>query len=237
MMQLRRSAERGRFGLDWLQSAHTFSFGSYFDPNHMGFRSLRVINEDTVQPGGGFPPHGHRDMEIISYVTAGALEHEDSMRHGSVVHAGDVQYMRAGKGVRHSEYNASDDEVLKFLQIWIVPNRRGAEPAYDQRTLQDGERNNRFCLIASGDPQDGGIVIQQDARLLTSKLEAGSTLSYDLGPQRGAWVQLVQGNIELNGAKLTSGDGVALEAVEQMSFKANEASEVLLFDLGWWPER
>lgn len=231
MLEVRKNHERGQFELDWLKSSHTFSFGSYYDPRYMGFRSLRVINEDTVQPGGGFPTHSHRDMEIISYVTAGALEHKDSMRNGSTVKPGEIQYMRAGTGVMHSEYNASD-EVLKFLQIWVQPKRRGGAPAYDQRTIDEAARHNQWYLLASGDEQEGKVVLQQDARLYTATLEAGATLDYDLAPDRGAWVQVVRGVVEVNGTRLEAGDGAALEDEPVVHVVGGAAAELLLFDLG-----
>lgn len=231
MLEVRKSSERGRFELEWLKSSHTFSFGSYYDPRYMGFRSLRVINEDTVQPGGGFPPHSHRDMEIISYVTAGALEHKDSMQNGSTVKPGEIQYMRAGTGVMHSEYNSSDEE-LKFLQIWVQPNRRGAAPAYDQRTIDETLRRNQWYLLASGDEGEGGVVLQQDARLYTATLEAGRALSYPLGAGRGAWIQVVRGAVQVNGTPLEAGDGAALEEEPAVDVVAKAGSELLLFDLG-----
>jgi len=231
MLEVRKSQERGRFELDWLKSSHTFSFGSYYDPRFMGYRSLRVINQDAVQPGGGFPPHSHRDMEIISYVTAGALQHKDSMGTGSVVKPGEIQYMRAGTGVTHSEYNASG-EALEFLQIWLLPNRRGGAPAYDQRSIDEAECNNQLCLLASGDERDGGLVLQQDARLYTAKLEPGATLSHELGDDRGAWVQVVRGAVEVNGVRLDAGDGAAVEEVAAVDIVGKAPSEFLLFDLG-----
>lgn len=231
MLEVRKSQERGQFELDWLKSSHTFSFGSYYDPRFMGYRSLRVINQDAVQPGGGFPPHSHRDMEIISYVTAGALQHKDSMQNGSVVKPGEIQYMRAGTGVTHSEYNASR-EALEFLQIWLVPNRRGSAPAYDQRTIDEAGRNNKLYLLASGDERDGALVLQQDARLYTAKLEPGAALSHPLGDDRGAWVQVVRGAVEVNGVRLDAGDGAAVEEVAAVDIVGKVASEFLLFDLG-----
>lgn len=232
MLEIRRGHERGRFELDWLDSKHSFSFGSYYDPRHMGFRSLRVINEDSVAPSGGFPPHGHRDMEILSYVVAGALEHRDSMRNGSVVPAGELQYMRAGTGVMHSEYNVSNSDALKFLQIWIVPNRRGSAPAYDQRKIDEAKRHNRLLLLASGDARDDAVHVQQDVRLYTAKLEPNATLSYELEPGRGAWVQVVSGELEANAERLSAGDGAAIEDVQKLSFRGTSGVEFLLFDLG-----
>ncbi|HEU5077159.1 MAG TPA: pirin family protein [Polyangiaceae bacterium] len=231
MLEVRKSKERGRFELDWLKSSHTFSFGSYYDPRYMGFRSLRVINEDAVQPGGGFPPHSHRDMEIISYVTAGELAHEDSMQNGSIVKPGEIQYMRAGSGVRHSEHNASG-EVLKFLQIWVQPNRLGSAPAYDQRAIDETQRQNRLYLLASGDERDGRVVLQQDARLYTALLDPGAAVSYELGAGRGAWVQVVRGALEVNGKELEAGDGAAIEDEPSLHIVGKAPSELLLFDLG-----
>lgn len=232
MLEIRRSQERGRFELDWLKSSHSFSFGSYYDPRHMGYRSLRVINDDRVAPGGGFPPHGHRDMEILSYVTAGALEHKDSMKNGSIVPSGEIQYMRAGTGVMHSEYNVSDSDTLEFLQIWIVPNRRGGAPAYGQRKIDEAKRHNRLLLLACGEEEGDALMIQQDARLYTARLEPEATLSYELGSGRGAWVQVVSGELEVNGEGLSAGDGAAIEQVPDVSFRGRVAAEFLLFDLG-----
>lgn len=231
MLEVRKSNERGRFELDWLKSSHTFSFGSYYDPRYMGFRSLRVINEDAVQPGGGFPPHSHRDMEIISYVMAGELAHEDSMQNGSIVKPGEIQYMRAGTGVRHSEHNASG-EVLEFLQIWVQPNRLGSAPAYDQRAIDETQRHNQLCLLASGDERDGRVVLQQDVRLYTARLDPGAAISYELGAERGAWVQVVRGALDVNGTELEAGDGAALEDEPSLHIVGKETSELLLFDLG-----
>ena len=232
MFEVLRSEERGRADWEWLHSAHSFSFGSYFNPKRMGFRSLRVINEDTVAPGAGFPTHGHRDMEILSYVLSGELEHKDSMNNGALVRPGEIQYMRAGTGVRHSEYNASQEHPLRFLQIWIIPNRQGGAPAYDQRTIDEGQRRNRFSLLASGDPQSGAIAIQQDARVLTARFDTGTELSYPLAPGRGAWVQVIQGQLLLNEVALADGDGMQLEQLDELRFQARTPSEVLLFDLG-----
>lgn len=232
MLQVRNSESRGKFALDWLKSAHTFSFGSYFDPEHMGFRSLRVINQDTVQPGAGFPPHGHRDMEILSLVTSGALEHRDSMQHGSIIRAGELQYMSAGRGVVHSEYNASDDEVVEFLQIWISPKQRGGTPKYDQRAWADLERTNRFRTLASGENEDGAVLIQQDARLSIAKLTSGARVDYELLPGRGAWLQVLSGNVTCNETALASGDGAAVEHEPKLVLSSNGEAELLLFDLG-----
>jgi len=234
MYGIRRSEERGRAEWGWLDSRHTFSFADYFDPEHMGFGALRVINEDRVAPGAGFPRHPHRDMEIISYVLDGALEHEDSMGHGSVIVPGEIQYMSAGTGVLHSEYNASDSDPLHFLQIWIIPNRRGGEPGYGQKRIDEAARQNAWLTLASPDGRDDSIALKQDARLLSSKLGSGADLGYDPAAGRGLWLHVARGEIDARTSggseRLAAGDGLAV-VDERLTLSAPEHAELLLFDL------
>ncbi len=232
----RPSAARGRENLDWLDSRHSFSFGHYYDPKHMGFRSLRVINDDTVAPGGGFPTHGHRDMEIISYVVEGGLAHRDSTGGDGVVKRGDVQAMSAGTGVRHSEFNDSTEEPVHFLQIWIIPERQGLPAAYRQTHVSDDEKRNKLHLIVAPEAQDakdknGALGINQDARIYASLLDAGKSVTHQLEKGRGAWVQVVNGSIDVNGTTLTSGDGIAIEDIDSVAIVGLKPSEFLLFDL------
>ena len=231
MISVRKAAERGHFNFSWLDTYHTFSFDQYYDPRFMGFRSLRVINEDRVQPGHGFPTHAHRDMEIITYVLAGGLAHKDSMGNGSVIRPGDVQRMSAGTGVRHSEANPSTSDPVHLLQIWIMPNRLGSAPGYEQKFFADEEKRGRLRLIASPDGRDGSVTVQQDARLHAALLEPGQEVVYELRAERHAWVQVARGTIELNGQELEQGDGAAVSAEERLTFVAREPAEVLLFDL------
>lgn len=231
MMRLRRAAERGHADHGWLRSAHTFSFAGYHDPAHMGFRALRVINEDRVDPGRGFPTHGHRDMEIVSVVLEGALEHEDSMGHGSVLRPGEVQRMTAGTGVYHSEYNASSSEDLHFLQIWILPARRGLPPGYEQRRFDEAERRGRLRLLVSPDGEDGSLTVHQDARLYGALLATGEEVTHALAAGRGAWVQVARGVIELRGQRMEAGDGAAIEGEDALTLRGVEPAELLLFDL------
>jgi redox-sensitive bicupin YhaK (pirin superfamily) len=227
----RPSESRGRETLGWLDSRHSFSFGHYYDPKHMGFRSLRVINDDTVAPGGGFPAHGHRDMEIVSYIVQGGLAHRDSTGGEGVLKRGDVQAMSAGTGVRHSEFNASDDEVVRFLQIWIIPEHQGLPAAYRQTHVSDDDKRNRLRLIVAPEASDGALRINQDAHVYASLLEAGQSVAHRIETGRGAWVQVVDGEIDVNGTRLQTGDGVALEDVDRLDIVARENSEFLLFDL------
>lgn len=231
MMRLRRAAERGHADHGWLRSAHTFSFAGYHDPAHMGFRALRVINEDRVDPGRGFPTHGHRDMEIVSVVLEGALEHEDSMGHGSVLRPGEVQRMTAGTGVYHSEYNASSSEDLHFLQIWILPAQRGLPSGYEQRRFDEAERRGRLRLLVSPDGEDGSLTVHQDARLYGALLATGEEVTHALGAGRGAWVQVARGVIELCGQRMEAGDGAAIEGEDALTLRGVEPAEILLFDL------
>jgi quercetin 2,3-dioxygenase len=228
----RPSNARGREYLDWLDSRHSFSFGRYYDPKHMGFRSLRVINDDTVAAGGGFPTHGHRDMEIISYVVQGGLAHRDSTGGEGVLKRGDVQAMSAGTGVRHSEFNASNEQPVHFLQIWIIPERQGLPAAYRQAHVADDEKRNNLRLIVAPGGKDGTLDLNQDARIYASLLDPGKSLSHKLEAGRGAWVQVVDGAIDVNGTTLQSGDGLAIEDVEDIAIVGVKLSEFLLFDLG-----
>ncbi len=228
---VRRSEDRGQTNFGWLQSRHSFSFGDYYDPRHMGFGPLRVINEDRVAPGGGFPTHAHRDMEIVSYVLEGGLEHKDSLGTGSVIRPGDVQRMSAGTGVRHSEYNASGTEPVHFLQIWIVPEREGLKPSYEQKAFEAAEKRGKLRLIGSRDGREGSVAIHQDAKLYATLLEAGEAVSHTLEAERGAWVQVAKGSIAVNGQRLKAGDGMAVEGAGDLRLEAETNAEALLFDL------
>jgi len=232
MITVRHAAERGTANLGWLDSRHTFSFGQYYDPNHMGFGPLRVINEDRVRPGAGFETHGHRDMEIISYVLEGALEHKDSIGNGSVIRPGDMQVMSAGTGIRHSEFNPSKSEPVHFLQIWVLPDRQGLAPRYDQKTFPETEKRGRLRLIGSPDGRDGSIVIHQDTDIYDALLSSGDAVTNNLKPGHKSWVQVVRGAVEVNGKAADAGDGVAVEdeAVVTVMSLADD-SEVLVFDL------
>lgn len=232
MITRRPASERGRADLGWLESRHTFSFGDYYDADHMGFRTLRVINEDRVEPGKGFGTHSHRDMEIISYVLDGVLEHRDSMGNGSVIRPGEVQRMSAGTGVRHSEMNPSPDELVHFLQIWILPERSGIEPSYEQRAFPEAERRGHLRLVAARDGRDGAVTIHQDAELLIGVLESGESLVHAIAPGRHAWVQVARGAVDLNGMVLDAGDGAAASGERKLAFRGSApGSEVLVFDL------
>jgi redox-sensitive bicupin YhaK (pirin superfamily) len=232
MIHLRRASERGRSEFGWLDSRHTFSFGDYQDRAYMGFRSLRVINDDRVAPGGGFPRHPHRDMEIISYVLEGALAHEDSTGGGSVIRAGDLQRMSAGRGIVHSEFNHSKKEPVHFLQIWIMPRERGIAPGYEQRTIAPAEKRGRLRLVATPGGGDGALDVRQDARLYIAALEAGERVEHSLARGRGAWVHVARGAVTVNGQRLEDGDGAAIEDEARIEIAAAEkGGEALLFDL------
>jgi redox-sensitive bicupin YhaK (pirin superfamily) len=232
MIAVRHAAERGTANLGWLDSRHTFSFGHYFDPDHMGFGALRVINEDRVRPGAGFGTHGHEDMEIISYVLEGALEHKDSIGTGSVIRPGDVQVMSAGTGIRHSEFNHSKSEPVHFLQIWVLPDRKGLPPRYDQKNFPSAEKRDRLRLVGSSDGRDGSIVIHQDAEIYDGLLSSGHTVTHPLKPGRKSWVQFVRGAIEVNRQAAVAGDGVAVENEGVLTITARaDDSEILVFDL------
>ena len=231
MMTLRRAAERGRSELDWLDSRHTFSFADYHDPRWMGFRELRVINEDRVEPGRGFGTHAHRDMEIVTYVIEGALQHRDSMSNGSIIRPGDVQRMSAGTGVTHSEFNPSQTEPVHFLQIWILPARTGMPPGYEQRRFPVDEKRGMLRLVASPDGRDGSVTVHQDVDLFAVVLEAGETVSHALQHGRHAWIQAVTGTVALGGTALAPGDGAAVSEERSITLAARDAAELLLFDL------
>jgi hypothetical protein len=231
MIELLKSRDRGRFNYGWLFTHHSFSFGDYHKPERMGFRSLRVINEDRVTPGQGFGEHPHRDMEIISYVLEGALAHRDSTGGGGVLRNGDVQHMSAGSGVTHSEFNDSQTEPVHFLQIWIVPETRGLAPMYQQRHFDTAARQGRLCLVASHDGRDGSLAIRQDVSLYASLLAPGASLTHELAPGRHAWVQLAKGAISLNGISLKAGDGAAVSDERALAITATEPAELLVFDL------
>jgi len=231
MIAIRKAEQRGRADHGWLDSRHTFSFADYHDPDFMGFRSLRVINEDRVRPGEGFGTHPHRDMEIVSYVLAGALEHKDSMGSSSVIRPGDVQRMTAGTGVLHSEYNPSRKDPVHFLQIWILPEKKGLKPGYEQKAFPEAERRNRLRLVASRDGRDGSLTIHQDAELYTTLLQKGQRVAHSLRPGRHAWVQVTRGGITFNGTAMSAGDGAAVSGETSLEFGASEDAEVLMFDL------
>lgn len=230
-LTLRRAEERGTADLGWLNSKHTFSFGHYFDPQHIGFGPLRVINEDRVAPGGGFATHPHANMEIISYVISGALEHKDSMGNGSIIRPGDVQVMSAGTGVRHSEYNASNDDPVHFLQIWIVPERDGLTPGYEQKHFAPAEKSGHLRLIGSRDGRDGSVTIHQDVDLYSSALSAGDIASHQVADGRGAWVQVISGSISVGDETLKAGDALSFSEVGELIFSTKDSAEFLLFDL------
>ncbi len=232
MIKLRASDDRGRADFGWLDSRHSFSFGHYLDPEHMGFGPLRVINEDRVVPGRGFDTHGHRDMEILSYVLDGALEHTDSLGNGSIIRPGELQRMTAGTGVRHSEYNASNTEPVHFLQIWILPEAEGLAPGYEQTAFPLQEQRGRLHLIASRDGREGSVTVHQDLNLYAGVFDAGETLEFALKKQRLRWLQLVRGQAELAGLHLHAGDGVAIQQAELPALTISEQSELLLFDMG-----
>jgi len=231
MITLRSAGSRGKANFGWLDSRHTFSFGHYHDPQHMGFGPLRVINEDKVLPAAGFDTHGHRDMEIISYVLSGELAHKDSIGTGSVIRPGDVQRMTAGTGIRHSEFNNSSKEPVHFLQIWIEPEKLGLAPGYEQKHFDASSMENRWCVVACPDGSNGAVTVHQDVRLLVSKLAQGKTIDFTLAENRQAWMQVARGSVSLNNTLLDQGDGVAITDLDIFRVTATEDSEVLLFDL------
>ena len=230
MITVRRGHERGSSKFNWLDSRHTFSFGDYYDPKHVGYSSLRVINEDRVKPGAGFPTHSHRDMEIITYVLEGALAHKDSTGTSSVIRVGDVQRMSAGTGISHSEYNASQTEPVHFLQIWIIPNQTGLEPGYEQRSFDLEKEIGNWVLVAARDAHRA-LKLHQDAELSLAILPKGEKLNYSLRAGRRGWLQVGRGNVTLNGTSLEAGDGAAIENEQVVDLTAIERSEMLLFDL------
>jgi quercetin 2,3-dioxygenase len=231
MLKLRPATARGLADHGWLVSRHTFSFADYYDPAQMGFRALRVINEDRVAPARGFGAHGHRDMEIVSYVLEGALGHKDSLGTGSVIKPGDVQRMSAGTGVRHSEMNASQTEPVHFLQIWLMPAKAGIAPSYEQKTFTNADKRGRLRLVASPDGGDGSVTIHTDARLYAGLLDQGESAELELAPGRHAWVQVARGEVAVNGQELSAGDGAALSEETRVSVRGIDNSEVLVFDL------
>jgi redox-sensitive bicupin YhaK (pirin superfamily) len=231
VIQVRKAAERGHFNHGWLDTYHTFSFSDYFDPAHMGFRSLRVINDDRVAPGQGFGMHGHRDMEIVTYVLEGALEHKDSMGNGSILRAGELQRMTAGTGVRHSEFNPSDKDWVHLYQIWLLPERKGLEPSYEELALTDEQKRGRFRLVASPDGADGPLTIHQDARLYLASLGPGEAVAQPIGRGRAAWLQVLRGKVSVLNHNLAAGDGVAITDEKAVAVQAAAPAEVLLFDL------
>ena len=232
MISVRHAAERGTANFGWLDSRHTFSFGDYHDPEQMGFGPLRVINEDRVSPGQGFGTHGHRDMEIISYVLDGALEHKDSIGTGSVIRPGDVQIMSAGTGIRHSEFNHSKTQPVHFLQIWVVPDRQGIAPRYEQKTFPDADKRGRLRLVGSSDGRDGSVIIHQDAKIFAALLSTGDQVTHALPRGRRAWLQVVRGTVAMNGQELHTGDGAAVEDEPTLTVTAKvDGTEILVFDL------
>lgn len=232
MITVRNAADRGVTRLPWLDSRHTFSFAEYFDPEHVGFRSLRVINDDRVREGAGFGRHPHRDMEIVSYVLEGAIAHRDSLGTGSTLRPGDVQRMTAGTGILHSEFNPSESEPLRFLQIWILPERPGLAPGYEQRAFPESERRGRLRLVAAREPgSSGAVTIHQDASIYAGLLGPGDRVEHPLSPGRGAWLQVARGSVALNGVPLAEGDGARVEDEPILVLDRAEEAEVLLFDL------
>jgi redox-sensitive bicupin YhaK (pirin superfamily) len=232
MITIRPAHERGVANFGWLDSRHSFSFGNYYDPKHMGFAALRVINEDKVTPSNGFGTHGHQNMEIISYVLDGALEHKDSLGNGSIIRPGDIQRMSAGTGIRHSEYNPSDTDPVHFLQIWIVPEANGLEPGYEQIHIEPAQRQGQLRLVGSRDGRHGSVTIHQNVDLYATNLQANDTVSHTLQPGRVAWVQVARGTVDLNGHTLSGGDGASVQGLEMLILTGNsDDAEVLLFDL------
>jgi redox-sensitive bicupin YhaK (pirin superfamily) len=231
MLTIRKAGERGHEDHGWLDTHHTFSFADYYDPKHMGFGPLRVINDDTVAGGGGFPPHPHRDMEIISYVIEGALAHRDSMGNGSVIKPGDVQRMSAGPGVVHSEFNDSETDPVHFLQIWIMPESPGLPSGYEQKFFSQDDKRGKLRLVASHDGADGSVRIQQDARMYASVLGRGDTVEHTIPKGRKGWLHVVTGAANVNGRALGAGDGIAIDGEEKLSLSSDSTGEVLLFDM------
>jgi redox-sensitive bicupin YhaK (pirin superfamily) len=230
MITIRKSNERGHANHGWLDSHFTFSFAEYYDPAHMGFRSLRVINDDVVSPGGGFGTHPHRDMEIITYVLSGALEHKDSMGNGRIIRPGEVQYMAAGTGVQHSEFNPSPDEAVHLLQIWILPDKKNAKPNYAEKSFANAA-TGKLHLVASKSGRDGSVAINQDAELFVAKLDGGESVAHTLRADRHAWVHVAEGEVKLNGQILNAGDAAAISGESGLKLTASKKSQVLLFDL------
>jgi quercetin 2,3-dioxygenase len=232
MLTVRKATDRGHADHGWLDSHHTFSFANYYDPEHMGFRSLRVINDDRVTGGQGFGAHPHRDMEIISYVLDGGLAHKDSMGTGAVIKPGEVQRMSAGTGVVHSEFNASKTDEVHFLQIWLLPAKNGIAPGYEQKAFSAAEKAGTLRLVASPDGRDGSVSIHTDANVYAGTFDQGQTAELAIAPERGAWVQVARGDVRVNGVELAEGDGLALEAERTVKVEGKTGGEILVFDLG-----
>jgi redox-sensitive bicupin YhaK (pirin superfamily) len=231
MIKVRKSADRGHFNLGWLDTKHTFSFSEYYDPQFLGFSCLRVINEDVVAPGKGFPTHGHKDMEIVTYILEGALEHKDSLGTGSVIRPGDIQRMSAGTGIQHSEFNPSATEGTKLLQIWLLPQQKGLTPSYEQINVPLSERRGRLRLVGSIDGREGSVTIHQDMALYASILPAGAEAAHTFAERRSGWIQVAAGEVSVNGVSLAQGDGAAVTKETALAFKATKDVEFLLFDL------
>lgn len=231
MIKIRKAKDRGHFNFGWLDTYHMFSFGDYYDPSFIGFRDLRVINEDFVHAGRGFPTHSHRDMEIITYILEGALEHRDSMGNGSVIRPGDVQRMTAGTGVSHSEANPSTEDSVHLLQIWIMPQKQGLKPGYEQKFFSDDQKQGSLCLIASADGRDGSVTVHQDVSVYGAVLDNGQALKYQLAPNRHAWIQVARGGVVVNSETLDQGDGAAVSGESELVIGVRQPAEFLLFDL------
>jgi len=231
MITIRKAEDRGHANHGWLNSYHTFSFANYYDPKHMGFRALRVINEDRVSPGAGFGTHGHSDMEIITYVLEGSLEHKDSIGTGSVIQPGEAQRMSAGKGIRHSEFNHSKTESVHFLQIWLLPDTKDLPPSYEQRNFSPAKNPGKLHLVAARNGREGAVTVHQDVDLYAAVLELGDRISHTLQPQRHGWIQVARGAITLNGLPLDKGDGAAISQETDVVIEATTDAEILLFDL------
>lgn len=231
MITLRPSQERGHFNYEWLDTYHTFSFSDYHEPRHMAFRTLRVINEDRVAPGQGFATHSHRDMEILTYILSGQLQHRDSMGNTSIIRAGEIQKMSAGSGVTHSEFNPSETEPVHLLQIWIFPHQRDLTPEYDQKKLDPAKKKNKWRLLASDHPDAGSVLLHQDAKIFDAALEKGKTLDYKLDAKRGVWVQVTSGTLSVAGKEMREGDGAKIEKETALQFQSPTGCDFLLFDL------
>ncbi len=231
MIRVRRAVERGHADHGWLDTAHTFSFAGYHDPAHMGFRALRVINEDRVAPGAGFAAHPHHEMEVLSYVLEGRLEHQDSTGHATVLGPGQLQRISAGTGIFHSEYNPDDRQPVHFYQVWLVPAQRGLPPSYEQRRFDPAQKRDRLQLVASPDGRDGSLAIRQDARVYLADLGRGTEVTHELAPGRHAWLQVLRGTVHVAGQRLTAGDGLAVSGEPALAVRAEEEAEVMLFDL------
>lgn len=231
MIHIRKAEDRGPSNLGWLQSQHTFSFGHYYDPNHMGFESLRVINDDRVAPGAGFGTHPHENMEIISYVLEGALAHKDSMGNGSVIQPGDVQRLSAGTGMMHSEFNHSKEHPVHFLQIWFLPDTKDVKPSYEQKQFSPAEKRGKFRLVASKSGREGSVSLHQDVDMLAAMIDGHEKASYELTDGRSAWVHIARGHVTLNGTALKAGDGASFEEKASLTFTQGQDAEVIIFDM------